>query len=137
MVTLTACNENEKYHSDKRASTSMTIPVITDDENIIGQWTMCSTSGNGFVTNYNVCPTVTFTTHGTAFINFPSGTVESFSWTLKNKALTISHVARSSDNIFSDTTYVASIGQENGSLDLHIRHITKNRLTICPSVFAI
>src|SRR5436305_4734722 len=106
-ISFAACNQNDKHNSDIEMKRALIDTSITDNKDIIGQWTMCSTSGNGVMTNYNVCPKVLFSIYGTGSITF-SGRVENFGWTLKKNALAISNMVKNSNNAFLDTTYIAS-----------------------------
>jgi hypothetical protein len=124
-ISLAACNQNNKHNSDIEMKRVLIDTSITDNKDIIGQWTMCSTSGNGVMTNYNVCPKVLFSIYRTGSITF-SGRVENFGWTLKKNALTISNMVKNSDNTFLDTTYIVSFSKEKNSIGLQIRNITND-----------
>ena len=122
---LIGCNRNDKHNGDIVIKPVLIDTLITDNKDIVGQWTMCSESGNGLMTTYNVCPKILFSIHGTGSIIF-SGRVENFSWTLKKSALTISNMIENSNNTFLNTTYITSISKQKKLLQLQIKDITND-----------
>ena len=121
---LFSCNQKTSTE-DKELPDFVKDVYVTDNTEIIGSWTMCSASGNGMMTQYNVCPTVSFLNNGSGFVGNSSALSERFSWTLTKGALTIYNKDTISNSTFSDTFYNAIISKQNDRLNLTISQ-TKN-----------
>ena len=116
---LFSCNENTE--SKDKALTVAPINIsFTDNVNILGNWIMCSSSGNGMMTQFNVCPTVSFLSNGSGFVGSSSLATEHFSWTFEKGKLNIYTTGKVSDATFSDTFYFARISKENNLTNLVI-----------------
>ena len=83
---------------------------------------------NGMITQYNVCPTVSFLNNGTGYIGNSSILTEHFSWTLKKGTLNIYYKDTVSNSTFSDTFYNAIISKQNDRLNLGISQIKKDNV---------
>jgi hypothetical protein len=108
---LTACNKSERT-DDNKIVEALTKTNPTDNNDILGQWTMCSTSGNGVMITANVCATVNFGSYGTGSVTHASGPSEMFTWTFKSDTLRISNLRKDSSHTFYDTVYTALIAKE-------------------------
>lgn len=64
IASLMACNQ-----SDNKIVEALTKTDPTDNNNILGQWTMCSTLKGGMMIQANVCPTISFETNGRGYVN--------------------------------------------------------------------
>ncbi len=120
IVTIISC-KSDTTKNDKQNQALLADIKITDDTDIYGSWSMCSTSGNGSMTQYNVCPTVSFNHNGTGTVGNVSAILENFNWTLNKGVLTILFGRQSLQRTFPDTTYIAFIGKKNNNFNLTIR----------------
>ena len=98
---------------------------FTDNTEILGNWTMCSSSGNGMMTQLNVCPTISFLANGSGFVGNSALSADRFTWTLEKGKLNILANDKVSNATFSDTFYFAKITTENNLMNLVIS-ATKN-----------
>ncbi len=121
---LYSCNQ-KKSSKDKELPDFLKDLYVTDNTDIIGSWTMCSTFGDGTMIQFNVCPTVSFLNNGTGYIGNVSIPSEQFTWTLKKGALKIYYKDKISNSTFSDTFYNAIVTKQNDLQNLIISQ-TKN-----------
>lgn len=98
---------------DKEIPEDLTNISFTDNMQILGNWTMCSSFGNGMMTQLNVCPTISFLANGSGFVGNSSITTDRFSWTLEKGKLNILPINKNSNAVFADTFYFARITVEN------------------------
>ena len=92
---------------------------VTDNNEIIGNWTMCATSKNGLMTQMNICAIIAFNNNGTGHVERNSVVSETFAWKFKNSGLII-YGNRNSE--FPDTFYYAKITERDNQLDLILNH---------------
>ena len=98
---------------------------FSDNTEILGNWSMCSSSGNGMMTQFNVCPTISFLANGSGFVGSLPLSTNRFSWTFEKGKLNIFPNNKVSNATFSDTFYFAKIKTENNLRNLVIS-ATKN-----------
>ena len=122
---LFSCNQETPTNEKKQQEKSTNLHV-TDNKEIIGNWTMCSASGNGMMTQYNVCPTVSFLNNGTGYVGNSSILAEYFSWTLKKRALSIYCKDTIYNSTFFDTFYNVIISKQSDRLNLVISQTKKD-----------
>ncbi len=121
---LYSCNQKTPS-KDKELPDFLKDIYVTDNTDIIGSWTMCSTFEDGMMIQFNVCPTVSFLNNGTGYIGNASIPAEQFTWTLKKGALKILYKDKISNSTFSDTFYNAIVAKLNDQQNLIISQ-TKN-----------
>jgi hypothetical protein len=121
---LFSCNQ-ETSTNDKKLTEKSNNLYVTDNTEIIGNWTMCATSWNGMMTQYNVCPNVSFLNNGKGYVGNAPFLAEHFNWTLKKGILNISYKDTISNSTFSEALHDITISKHNDRLDLVIRQ-TKN-----------
>ena len=109
---LFSCNQ-DTVSNDKGVSENFNNISFTDNLQILGNWTMCSSSKNGMMTQFNVCPTISFLANGSGFVGNSAITTDRFSWTLEKGKLSIFPNGKASNATFSDTFYFARINIEN------------------------
>jgi hypothetical protein len=122
---LFSCNQPTS-NNDKILEEKSTNLYVSDNTEIIGSWTMCSSFGNGIMTQYNVCPTVSFLNNGTGYVGNSSILADHFRWTLKKRALNIYYKDMVSNSTFSDTFYNTIISKQNDRLYLVISQTKKD-----------
>ncbi len=123
VLAIISCNENASRSEKEILLDSF---KNTDNKNILGNWVMCSTSGNGIMTQLNVCPTISFKNDGTGSVANSSMLFENFNWSFKKGILTILYYGGSSAKTFEDTNYYAIIKKLNNEMDLTIREQKKD-----------
>jgi hypothetical protein len=101
---------------------------VTDNAEIIGSWTMCSAFENSILTQYNVCPNVSFLNNGSGYVGNTSTPSERFGWTLKKGVLNILYDTHSTNSTFPDTSYNAIIKKQDQQSNLIISHPKKNNV---------
>lgn len=121
---LFSCNQ-ETASKDKEVSENLNNISFTDNLQILGNWTMCSSSGNGMMTEFNVCPTISFLANGSGLVGNSAITTDRFSWKFKKGKLNILPNDKGSNATFSDTFYFARITMEKDLRSLIIS-ATKN-----------
>ena len=121
---LFACNQDTSS-KDKEVSGDSKNISFTDNLEILGNWTMCSSSGNGMMTQFNVCPTISFLVNGSGFVGNSALSADRFTWSLEKGKLNILPNDKVSNATFSDTFYFAKISTENNMKNLVIS-ATKN-----------
>jgi len=124
LLLLISCNQLNPGDDKKIEKTQFKIN-ISDNLDIYGKWSMCSTFGNGVMTQFNVCPLVYFNSNGSGTVSKNSSTTEKFNWTLKKGILTIKNTIKFPNTTFSDSIYFASINKQNKNVDIVI-HQLKN-----------
>jgi len=122
---LFSCNQNTQS-KDKELTVVPAKISFTDNVNILGNWTMCSSSGNGMMTQFNICPTVSFLSNGSGFVRSSPLSTDRFSWTFEKGKLNIYTSGKVSDATFSDTFYFARISKENNLTNLVISDSKKD-----------
>ena len=117
-----SCNQNKS----KTEITSLNLLAIkiTDDADIFGKWTMCTTSGNGYMTQKNVCPVIMFNQNGTGVVD--NSSIGNFSWTLRDKKLHILCFDQKSNCTFPDTNYIAIFNKTENGVELTINQNEKD-----------
>ncbi len=123
-LTLFSCNQ-DTASSEKKLPGNLKFVSSTDNVEILGNWTMCSTYGNGMMEQFNVCPTISFLANGSGFVGNSSLTTDRFSWTFEKGKLNIFTNDKTSVTTFSDTFYFARISTKNNLKKLVIS-ATKN-----------
>lgn len=117
ILSIFSCNEN-KSKSEIESLNLLNIK-ISDDADIFGNWTMCSISGNGSMTQMNTCPIILFNPNGTGSMN--NSPIGNFSWTLKDKKLRILCFNQNSNCIFPDTNYFVIFNKTKDRSELTIQ----------------
>ena len=107
-----SCNQ-DAASKDKEPSEKLSTMSFADNVQILGNWTMCSSSANGMMTQFNVCPTISFLANGSGFVGNSAITTDRFNWTLEKGKLNIFPNGKASNATFSDTFYFAKITIEN------------------------
>ncbi|MFT3907946.1 MAG: hypothetical protein QM737_00860 [Ferruginibacter sp.] len=120
IVAFISCNQE--------SSTKNIFPVlkVTDNNDILDSWAMCSTSGNGQMIQKNVCPIITFTANGTGYVQFNSLIAETFTWKLDKVHMKITYKSSDTHSTFPDTNYYAEFRKEKDIMKLSLRHNDKN-----------
>ena len=108
-----SCNYNIEPNNNLSAE-------ISDNKEIIGSWSIYSTSNQRLTYICNACPTVLFISDGTAFITNHSGGIEVFNWTLKKNVLTVSYINHTVNKTFSDTAYNIGFSEQKKLSELNI-----------------
>lgn len=124
---LFSCNQKTSTN-DKDLPEFFKDIYVTDNVEIIGSWTMCSASGNGMMTQYNVCPTVSFLNNGSGYVVNPSNLSERFSWKLKKGVLNILYDPKTTNPAFPDTLYNAIINKQKQEMNLVITQTKKDNV---------
>jgi len=95
--------------------------IITDDKNILGSWSMCSTVSGGLVMQYNdrVCPVVSFNSDGSGSVDVK----EIFNWRFSKGTLTINYLPQYSNSTFADGNYTGVITRKGDGLQLLVREV--------------
>jgi hypothetical protein len=119
ILTIISCNQ-ETLKNNKKLDTTLIDLRITDDMNILGNWTMCSEYGNGSMIQYNVCPIISFTFDGTGSVSKSSIITDNFKWKFNNRVLTI-YDNKDTNSTFPDNAYFAIITKQKNNLDLVIQ----------------
>ncbi len=119
-ATIISCN-SDPTKIDIQNQAVLAEIKITDNTNIYGSWSMCSISGKGTMTQYNVCPTVSFNYNGLGTVGNNSTILEIFNWKLKKGVLTIFYGEQNLQPTFPDTTYIAFIGKNKNQSNFTIR----------------
>ena len=117
ILAFISCNSNTP-DQNKAVNTTPIDLRITDNMDILGNWSMCSTSSNGSMIQYNVCPTVAFRFDGTGSAN-----TENFSWSFKKGNLNILYANKDSNITFPDTTYFGTINKQDNIMNLTIQQL--------------
>lgn len=125
ILLLTTCNEEIPANQEEPTLLQRTTD-ITDNTVIVGSWTMCSSSENGMMIQYNVCPIVIFKSDGTGSVGNEYASREGFKWKFQKGHLDISYGAATSNKTFSDTSYIAGLKIKNNGADLTIRQSQKD-----------
>ena len=120
LMALLSCNQNS-YEKQVLPNYLKDIN-ISDNQNIFGEWTMCSNVSGGKMTQMNVCPIIVFKLNGMGSVEHNSVTSENFMWTLKKNNLKIIDGYKNSNSIFQDTSYYVSFYKEKDGIDLIIHH---------------
>lgn len=123
-ILLFSCNQ-DTASKDKELPGNLTNISFTDNAQILGNWTMCSSSGNGMMTQFNVCPTISFLPTGSGSVGISAITTGRFSWKFEKGKLNIIPNDNASNATFSDTFYFAKIIMEKELTSLVIS-ATKN-----------
>ena len=123
-LVLFSCNQDTSQN-DNVLSGNLKNISFTDNAEILGNWTMCSSFGNGIMTQFNVCPRVSFLANDSGFVGSSALSTERFSWTFEKGKLNIFPNGKASEATFSDTFYFARIKTENNLRNLVISS-TKN-----------
>ncbi len=121
---IITCNVDTSKEQNKNSSGQKNIS-FTDNLKIVDNWTMCSSSGNEMMEQYNICPTISFLANGTGFVYKSGITTDRFSWTLKKNNLNIFPNDIFSKSTFYDTFYLTRITREKDLKKLVISS-TKN-----------
>ena len=116
---LFSCNQ-DSASKDKEVSENPKNISFTDNVQILGSWTMCSSSGNGMMTQFNVCPTISFLENGSGFVGNSSIAIDRFSWKFEKGKLNILTNGKASNATFPDTFYFARITMEKNLRNLVI-----------------
>ncbi len=119
---LFSCNQNNK--NEEIISNQKKFSFTANNE-IIGNWTMCSSSSNGIMIQFNSCPTVSFLSDSSGIVGNLIISVERFIWTFNKGKLKIITNSKISNAIFLDTFYFAGITSDQNLKRLLIRS-TKN-----------
>jgi len=119
ILVLISCNRGKNTNIEFGLNQTKVDTSNIDNNYILGHWTMCSTFGHGSMINYNVCPQILFSKAGTGVIIFSNKT-ETFYWTLNKRKLTILNVAKNSENMFLNKTYMTFLKKEKNFLSLEI-----------------
>ena len=123
---LFSCNQRTSNEDNALPEFAKDI-YVTDNIEIIGSWRMCSASGNGMMTQYNVCPTVSFLNNGSGFVGTSTVFSERFSWTMKKGVLSILY-DKTLNSTFPDTVYNAIINKQNQQTNLVISQPKKDNV---------
>lgn len=123
-IFLFSCNQ-DTTSKDKKFYENLTNISFTDNAQILGNWTMCTSSENGMMTQFNVCPTISFLVNGSGFVGNSAITTDRFSWKFEKGKLNIIPNDKVSTATFLDTFYFAKITMEKELLSLVIS-ATKN-----------
>jgi len=124
---LFSCNQ-KKSTNDKDLPKFFKDIYVTDNTEIIGSWAMCSASGNGMMTQYNVCPKVSFLINGEGYVENSANLSERFSWTLKKGVLNILYDTKTTNSTFPDTNYNAIINKQKQQMNLVISQPKKDNV---------
>ena len=119
LVTITSCNQNK---SNKSSLTHLNDSDISDNNDIFGTWTMCAVSDSSTITQMNVCPTITFDSAGTGYVQKGIVITENFVWTLKKNDFKIETRNRISSPTFRDNRYYAYLTRQKDTTNLLLRH---------------
>ena len=116
IMLLFSCNQDSS--TPKVRNNNMGDLRISDNPDVFGTWTMCATSGNGIMIQWNTCKTIVFNNNGTGYGGTNSIITENFVWTLKNPGMRIVYYDNNSDRTFSDTFYYANFTKRDNRTDL-------------------
>jgi hypothetical protein len=119
LVTITSCNHKKSYKVELNNFSDL---GITDNKELFGTWAMCSVADSGTMTQMNVCPTITFKSDGTGYVEKGTIITESFAWTLKKNSFKISYSNKPLSPTLSDTNYSAYFSQQKEMPELVMRH---------------
>lgn len=120
VLTLISCSfESTGDNKEKSKDILKTIP-ITDNTEILGTWSMCSSFGNGTMMQMNDCPKISFNYNGIGTIQDEYSVKENFHWTFKDSILTIINIFPHLENTFSDTSYIIELTKKRGMCNLTI-----------------
>ena len=116
---LLSCNQDSPS-KDKELSADTKNISITDNIEILGSWTMCSSFGNGYMIQFNVCPTIAFLSNGSGMVGNSTISLNRFTWTFQKGKLSIYPSGKVSDATFCDTFYLAKVSGEKSIKSLII-----------------
>lgn len=122
LLSLSAFSCNQKSSKTQENMNNPISPKIADNSIITGNWTMCSTLGDGMVTQMNVCTEVVFKPDGTGFVQKPSLMVENFKWVFNKPELNIFYSEKKITTTFPDTTYYVKFSKRADRADLTLTH---------------
>lgn len=123
-IAILSCKPGSKQPGTQNLDINAIEAAITDDPD--GQWTLCSVLEDGYMTSYNMCPEVSFSSFGTGVIRTAAGEIEHFTWTLKNDSLKIYNTRKNSRSTFSDSIYRVVISKHPGNAALQIHRPGNN-----------
>ena len=123
---LFSCNQDNSTNDEDVPEFYKDI-YVTDNTEIIGGWKMCSTYGNGMMTQYNVCLTISFLNNGSGYVENPSTSSERFRWTLKKGVLNILY-DKATTPTFPATLYNAIINKQNQQMNLVLSQTKKDNV---------
>lgn len=121
-----SCRENNKPRDIDTKLANTIINSVADYSNILGQWRMCTESCGGQMTQYNVCPIITFNSNGSGTRITSGNETENFTWILRNKSLEFTYVTGTSYKTFPDTNYIVTFKEGSENNELEIRQEKKN-----------
>ena len=116
---LLSCNQDSPS-KDKELSADTKNISITDNIEILGIWTMCSSTGNGIMIQFNICPTICFLPDGSGMVGNSAISLDRFTWSLQKGKLNIYPNTKVSEATFSDTFYLARFNTEKSLKNLLI-----------------
>ncbi len=112
----------EEEPSKTKADIESSRRAISDNKDIFGSWTMCSTSDGYNMIQMNTCPIVRFNFNGTGSVEKNSLNVENFIWSLKSPGLIITYNDAPQNLTFADTFYYVSFDKRKDKFYLMLRH---------------
>ena len=117
---LYSCNSDQSH--DRLLHVKSIETDISDNKDIFGTWTMCSSSSNGAMIQPNTCQTIVFNSNGTGYIENNAIATENFNWTLKMPGMKIHYPKNLAKQTFPDTTYYVDFSKRDNRIDLILRH---------------
>ncbi|MFM2326527.1 MAG: hypothetical protein RIR31_729, partial [Bacteroidota bacterium] len=117
---LVSCNQ--KSSNTKANQNNFTEATTTDNKDIFGTWTMCSSSDKDAMIQMNTCPIIVFKNNGRGFVQINLLITENFDWTLEKRSMKIIYANKNATLIFPDTNYYADFNKQKGRIDLMLRH---------------
>lgn len=104
--TLLSCHQEAKPEKTDLFE-KMILASPTDNLDILGNWEMCSYFGNDTMTQFNICPTISFLSTGSGIIGNALTQTELFTWRFEKGKLNLITKRNTSGTTFPDTLYFA------------------------------
>jgi hypothetical protein len=123
---ISSCKENKAIDI---AAIDIPIPneETTDDNRIVGEWTMCTTTADNVNVQMNICPTVMFKSNGEGMVKNSDVVSEVFQWKFSKGRLAINYPEEELIRTFSDSLFAVNIAYHKGIYDVNIRAVNNQQ----------
>ena len=125
LFSISACN-SQKSNTNINLLNQKELKA-SDNTDIFGNWSMCSTSGDSETIQMNVCLEIIFKSNGTGLVGNNLDAInplisENFIWTLEKKHLKILNINKKEESTFIDTNYYADFNKQKDRIELIMTH---------------
>lgn len=128
-LTLIACTDNEKDTVSVRQNVLDSIPLespmIENEKEIVGKWTMFASEYENVTTRYNVMRVVDFNNDKTVQVHMPSGDIEKYKWLINEDSILIINADYKKQPVTFDSVYIMNFHSQEGRVELNLKQAKK------------